>query len=226
MNFTEADIEKLDRIFRLNLINAVTGIKPANLIGTISSVGEKNLAIFSSVIHLGSNPPLIGFIVRPSDEVPRHTFENIRENGSYTINHVHREFIERAHYTSAKFDRAVSEFEACSLNEEYAGDFPAPFVKESRLKLGMQLEQELPIALNGTILMIGSVKLAIVPDEIISDEGYLNLAKVDDVGISGLSSYYALKKIADFPYARVEQLPDFSKKNEKTAFADQNLSDV
>ncbi len=212
MNFTEEDIKKLDRFFRLNLINAVTGIKPANLIGTISSVGEKNLAIFSSVIHLGSNPPLIGFIVRPTVETPRHTYENIRENGFYTINHVHREFIERAHYTAAKFDRAASEFEACRLTEEYVGDFPAPFIKESRLKLGMQLEQELPIALNGTILMIGSIKLAIVPDEIISDEGYLNLAKIDDVGISGLNGYYALEKIADLPYARVEQLPDFSDK--------------
>jgi flavin reductase (DIM6/NTAB) family NADH-FMN oxidoreductase RutF len=212
MNFTEEDIKELDRFFRLNLINALTGIKPANLIGTISNVGEKNLAIFSSVIHLGSNPPLIGFIVRPTDEVPRHTYENIRENGFYTINHVHREFIEQAHYTAAKFDRAVSEFEVCRLTEEYVNDFPAPFIKESRLKLGMQLEQELPIALNGTILMIGSIKLAIVPDEIISDEGYLNLEKADDVGISGLNSYYALKKIADFPYARVEQLPDFSDK--------------
>jgi flavin reductase (DIM6/NTAB) family NADH-FMN oxidoreductase RutF len=212
MNFTEEDIKELDRFFRLNLINALTGIKPANLIGTISNVGEKNLAIFSSVIHLGSNPPLIGFIVRPTDEVPRHTYENIRENGFYTINHVHREFIEQAHYTAAKFDRAVSEFEVCRLTEEYVNDFPAPFIKESRLKLGMQLEQELPIALNGTILMIGSIKLAIVPDEIISDEGYLNLAKVDDVGISGLNSYYALRKIADFPYAHVEQLPDFSDK--------------
>ena len=210
MNFTDEDIKKLDRFFRINLINALTGIKPANLIGTISSVGEKNLAIFSSVIHLGSNPPLIGFIVRPTGEVPRHTYENIRENGFYTINHVHREFIEQAHYTAAKFDRAVSEFEACRLTEEYVSDFPAPFIKESRLKLGMQLEQELPIALNGTILMIGSIKLAIVPDEIISDEGYLNLARVDDVGISGLNSYYALDKIADFPCARAEQLPDFS----------------
>ena len=212
MNFTDEDIKKLDRFFRLNLINAVTGIKPANLIGTISSAGEKNLGIFSSVIHLGSNPPLIGFIVRPTGEVSRHTYENIRENGFYTINHVHREFIERAHYTSAKFDQAVSEFEACRLTEEYVSNFPAPFIKESRLKLGMQLEQELPIALNGTILIIGSIKLAIVPDEIISDEGYLNLEKADDVGISGLNSYYALKKIADFPYARVEQLPDFSDK--------------
>ena len=212
MNFTEADIEKLDRIFRLNLINSVTGIKPANLIGTISNAGEKNLAIFSSVIHLGSNPPLIGFIFRPTDEIPRHTYENIRENCFYTINHVHREFVEQAHYTSAKFDRAASEFRACRLTEEYAGGFPTPFVKESRLKLGMQLKQELPIALNKTILMIGSVKLAIVPDEIIGDEGHLNLEKADDVGISGLNSYYALKKIADFPYARAEQLPNFTDK--------------
>jgi len=211
-HFTGKELGELGKIERANLINSVTGCKPANLIGTIGRNERANLAIFSSVVHLGANPPLIGFIVRPTGEVSRHTYENIRENGFYTINHVHREFIERAHYTSAKFDQAVSEFEACRLTEEYVSDFPAPFVKESRLKLGMQLEQELPIALNGTILMIGSIKLAIVPDEIISDEGYLNLEKADDVGISGLNSYYALKKIADFPYARVEQLPDFSDK--------------
>lgn len=210
MNYTDSEIEKLDRIFRLNLINAVTGIKPANLIGTISGAGAVNLAIFSSVIHLGSNPPLIGFIVRPTGDVPRHTFENICENGFYTINHVSREFIERAHYTSAKFDREVSEFAACHLTEEYIADFPAPFVRESRLKLGMRLEQQLPIEMNGTILMIGSVRNAIVPDEITDAEGNLDLAKAGDVGISGLNSYYALKKIADFPYARVEELPEFS----------------
>ena len=54
MHLTDADIQKLDRIQRLNIINSVTGIKPANLIGTISNADEPNLAIFSSVVHLGS----------------------------------------------------------------------------------------------------------------------------------------------------------------------------
>ena len=35
MIYTKKDIEHLDRISRLKIINAVTGIKPANLIGSI-----------------------------------------------------------------------------------------------------------------------------------------------------------------------------------------------
>ena len=34
---------------------------------------------------------------------------------------------------------------------------------------------------------------------------------LDDVGIGGLNTYYNLKRIAQFPYARVNELPDFSR---------------
>ena len=64
MHFSKQDILNTPRIKRLNLINSITGIKPANLIGTISKNSHTNLAIFSSVIHLGSSPSLIGFIIR------------------------------------------------------------------------------------------------------------------------------------------------------------------
>jgi flavin reductase (DIM6/NTAB) family NADH-FMN oxidoreductase RutF len=59
---------------RLNLINSCTGYKSANLIATKSVDGAVNVAIFSSITHLGSNPALIGFIVRPT--VPRNTYKN------------------------------------------------------------------------------------------------------------------------------------------------------
>ena len=48
-----------------------------------------------------------------------------------------------------------------------------------------------------------------IADGVMDDEGQLDLSKVDDVGISGLNTYYAIKKIAKFPYARAGQLPDF-----------------
>jgi hypothetical protein len=41
---------------------------------------------------------------------------------------------------------------------------------------------------------------------------YLDLEKSKVVGIGGLSEYYKLKKIADFPYARVDELPKFNNK--------------
>ena len=65
MQYTKEDIAALDRISRLKIINSVTGVKPANLIGTINKRGITNLAVFSSVVHLGSNPALLGLISRP-----------------------------------------------------------------------------------------------------------------------------------------------------------------
>jgi len=129
MQYNKQDIADLERIPRLKLINSVTGIKPANLVGTICNKGETNVAVFSSVVHLGSNPPLLGFISRPQTEDVGHTFRNIVENNQYTINHIHPEFTKQAHFTSAKFDKSISEFERCGLTEEYVKGFKAPFVK-------------------------------------------------------------------------------------------------
>ena len=79
MKLSKKEIEKSERKWRLNLINSVSGIKPANLIGTKSLDGIDNLAIFSSVVHLGSNPAQFGFVVRPISDVPRDTYVNIEK---------------------------------------------------------------------------------------------------------------------------------------------------
>ncbi len=209
MHWTKQELEGIEKIRRLNIINSITGIKPANLIGTISDVGELNLAIFSSIIHLGSSPALIGFVSRPSEEVPRHTLENIQQNGHYTINHVHEFFVEKAHYTSAKFSRKTSEFEECKLTPEFLADFKAPFVKESQIKMGMKFLEAIPININKTVLIIGQIQHLMIPDEVVSEEGYIDLADANSVGISGLNTYYSFKKVGTFPYARTQELPDF-----------------
>ena len=78
IHYSRTDIDQMDKIFRLNLINSCTGFKSANLLGTKSLNGVSNVAVFSSITHLGSNPPLIGFILRPTT-VPRDTYRNIKD---------------------------------------------------------------------------------------------------------------------------------------------------
>lgn len=208
MIYTKEDIEILDRVEKLKIINSVTGIKPANLIGTINDKGQTNLAIFSSVVHLGSDPALLGFISRPQTAEVGHTYSNIQENGTYTINHIHSEFIKNAHYTSAKFDVDISEFERCKLSEEYINDFKAPFVKESTFKIGMRFIEAIDIKHNGTILVIGEIEHLILPDAAMIDNN-INLEATRSVGISGLNSYYSLKKIGNYPYVRENEVPEF-----------------
>ena len=203
MRLTKEDILNTERIKRLNLINSITGIKPANLIGTISKKKESNLAIFSSVVHLGSNPALIGFIVRPANNVRRHTYENIIENGFFTINHIHPNFIKNAHYTSAKFNKGESEFLKCKLNEEYLKGFLAPFVKESNFKIGLKLLEEINIKSNGCIMIVGSVEHLDFDEKCYNENnGIIDLEQNKNVGIGGLNSYYSVEKIDDFKYAR------------------------
>ncbi len=208
MIYTKKQIKELDRISRLKIINSVTGIKPANLIGTINNKGETNLAIFSSVVHLGSNPPLLAFVSRPRRKDFGHTYHNIQENSQYTLNHVHPEFIKNAHYTSAKFEAKVSEFERCNFTEEYHENFKAPFIKESTFKMGMSFKEAIEIKSNGTILIVGEIEYLLFPDAaMVAEEIDLELS--NSVGISGLNSYYALKKLDSFPFARVHEVPEF-----------------
>lgn len=207
MHLSKQDIGLMERFKRANLINSMTGIKPANLIATKSEDGYPNVGIFSSVVHLGSDPAVIGFVMRPQDEKPRDTYLNIKATGVYTINHVPVGMVENAHFTSAKFPREQSEFDHCGFEEEYIDDFHAPFVKESPLKFGLELIDEIPIKANKTILMIGRLQHLIFPDETMSETGQINLESLGTAGISGLDGYYELKKIGQFPYAHLKDVP-------------------
>lgn len=202
MYLSKADIQSMQKVERLNLINSLSGIKPANLIGTIDQEGKENLAIFSSVVHLGSNPALFGFILRPQGDVRRHTHENIISTGVYTINFVTTDFIQNAHYTSAKFDASINEFVKSKLTPSYIDDYDAPFVEESPIKMGLKFVEEIPIKSNGTTLMVGQVEHIIMPDETMKDNGHIDLGELDVAGISGLNTYYSLTKKDRFPYVR------------------------
>lgn len=203
------DIENLKRKYRLNLINSISGVKPANLIGTCSADRQDNLAIFSSVVHLGSSPAQLGLIVRPQTNSIKNTFANIRDTGVYTINHISESFIKKAHYTSAKLAPGESEFETMKIEKEMIDGFGAPFVKESAVKIGMQHLENIKLP-NGCTFIIGEVVLIDFQKEAINELGQLDLSTYKCAGISGLNTYYSLNKIDTFPYVRENEIPDFN----------------
>lgn len=208
MLLNKDDIQNLGRKYRLNLINSISGVKPASLIGTRSKAKEDNLAIFSSVVHLGSNPPQLGMVMRPQTPDLKDTYSNIMETGVFTINHISQSFIKKAHYTSAKLKKEDSEFDRMNLTREFTDGFFAPFVAESSVKMGMKHLENFNLP-NGCIFMIGEVEFIHVPENTLNEKGQLDLEKYAAVGISGLNTYYALEYIANFPYVKEDEIPDF-----------------
>ncbi|NRD24132.1 flavin reductase [Winogradskyella litoriviva] len=188
LEFTSDDFEKMDHLYRINLINSCSGYKSANLIGTKSEDGISNVAVFSSVTHLGSNPALLGFFLRPTT-VMRNTYSNLKNTGKYTINHIHSEIIEDAHHTSAKYDSHISEFDTTKLTEAYKDEFWAPYVKNAPVQLALQFVEEYPIAANNTILVIGKIEKLYIQDTLLNDDGFVNLSKGNVATINGLDGY-------------------------------------
>ncbi len=201
MIIKKEDILKFEKLYRAAFVNSLPGFKSANLIGTISKEGKTNLAIFNSVIHVGANPPLMGFLMRPIS-VERHTYTNITEINHFTINHINKEIFKQAHQTSARYNKEISEFDACGLTPEYTKHLKAPYVKESKIKIGLILLEEQNIKTNGTILIIGEIQEVIIPEDNILDDGIIDVEKAGTIAISGLDSYHETKKITRLSYAK------------------------
>jgi flavin reductase (DIM6/NTAB) family NADH-FMN oxidoreductase RutF len=200
-SFSSADIQEMDKIFRLNLINSCTGYKSANLLGTRSTHGNTNLAVFSSITHLGSNPAIIGFVLRPTT-VPRDTYKNIKETGLFTVNHIHSEVVADAHHTSAKYPEEISEFDQTDFKPEYINEFYAPYVHGAKVRLGCQYLNEYEIKENDTLLIVSKIEAIHISENILQEDGWLSLEAAQSVTINGLDGYASPKLIERFDYAR------------------------
>lgn len=186
-------------------MNSLSGFRPVSLIATINEQGVSNLGVFSNIVHLGADPALIAFINRPREAAP-HTIRNIEIRGKYTINHIHPAFVEKAHQCSAKYPDGVNEFHEVGLTPDYKDNFNIPYVAESRVQMGLELSEIIPLK-NGTFLVVGNLVNAYVSEEALGNDGFINLAKTDSLVSLGLDGYYQVNPLQRYTYAKPDKAP-------------------
>lgn len=203
IHFSQKDLKGLPKPKRAAIINGVGGVKPLNLIGSISETSAHNLAVFNSVVHIGSDPPLLGFILRPTT-VERHTYQNMMANKKFTLNQVSTSIFREAHQTAASYDKAISEFKAAGLTPQIIEPHEVPFVKESFIKMACIYKNEYLIKENGCRLIIAEILDIYDEQNIIDESGFVNLEKAETVGAIGLDGYVGLHILDRLDYARPE----------------------
>ncbi len=197
----KASLKELPSRFRGHMCNSLPGFKSTCLIGTVNNQGIENLAVFSQLIHVGSNPAMMGLLFRPHT-VRRDTLENIRSTNQFTINHIHASFVAQAHQTAAKYEASESEFDAVNLTPEYTETIKAPYVQESQIKIGLSLCEEVTVQSNQTILVVGAVEEIRFPAHIQESDGYLDLVKSGTVAGTNSDAYFNAVPISRFAYAQ------------------------
>ena len=202
-------LQSMDNRQRVALINSLPGFKPVVLVGTLNEASQTNVCVINSCFHVGADPALMGMIIRPAPgATERHTLENILETKTYSVNAVTRAMAQRAHHTSARFDRDQSEFDACGFIEQWYENFPVPYVSESPLQLGLRLAEHLPLSINGTHLIIGSIEQIHLSKNAQRADGSLNLQAMDIVAGGGLDAYHSVSTAQRFSYAKPDKPPE------------------
>ena len=198
----------LEQRYRANLINCLSGFKPTVLVGTRDLDGNTNLAMFTNIFHVGANPALMGLLVRPAPaDTERHTLENIIATGDFTLNHVTASMLPAAHQTSARFPRHISEFTATGLTPEWFEGCKAPYVAEAPIKIGLRLVENQTLPINDTTLVIGEVLAICLPEEIVREDGSLDLTREHIATSCGLDSYHTTTSGSRYRYAKPDTAP-------------------
>ena len=204
MIVTKEQIEGMEQRRRAAFVNSLTGAKGLFLVGTRDSDNHFNLAPFSSIVHLGSSPPLLGMVSRPAS-VERHSYDNIKQEKYFSLNAITSHFYEKAHQCSARYPKHTSEFDEAGLEPEVIQGIPT--VKESPLKILMKLIREVPIIENGTIFLISEVISVHAPDQAIFKDGGLDFSQIGSLTITGLDHYHELKSLMRLSYAKPGSKP-------------------
>lgn len=202
--FSLKEISALDKNYRRNLINSITGFKPLHLLATKNKHGYSNLALFSSAVHVGADPPLIGVVFHPLT-VPRHSYNNIHATGFFSLNHISSIIIQQAHQCSAPYPEEISEFNITGLQEEKSNFFPIIYVKESPIKIGLQWVEEYTVQANGTIFLVGKIVELMVPERVVGLDGFVDLEQLHLVTASGLDGYHTTQKLIRLQYAKTDR---------------------
>ena len=200
-------IAALPQRYRARLVNSLSGFKSANLVGTADGEGRTACCIVSSVVHLGSDPALLGVVFRPPGK-DSHNYRNLIESGVFTLSHVTEGFHESAHQTSARFPDGTSEFDAVGLTPHWQpegeGSFAAPAVGESPVRMGLTLVQDLGLP-NGCRFVIGAIQWVDYEQGVQAEDGFLDLASSGTVAIGGLDAYHTARRVARLSYAKPGQ---------------------
>jgi flavin reductase (DIM6/NTAB) family NADH-FMN oxidoreductase RutF len=205
-HITADQLPHMEQRYRSNLINCLSGFKNLSLLGSIDEKGQTNLAVFSQVFHIGADPALIGVLVRPQS-VRRHSLANILQSGDFTLNNVREHMLLRAHQTSARWEE--SEFSACGFTPWFSPQIKAPYVTESTLRIGLRLAEALPLTINNTVLVIGSVQEIWVPEYCLQPDGFIDLETAGSLSCSGLDSYHYTLSLGRLSYAKTDRVPEF-----------------
>ncbi len=91
------------------------------------------------------------------------------------------------------------------MTEHHEGSFHAPFVAESRFRLGLEFAERLDVSINGTTLILGKVVLVQLEEAALAADGSIELVGLEMVASTALDTYFGISPLGRLSYAKPDR---------------------
>ncbi|MDM8532911.1 flavin reductase family protein [Anaerolineales bacterium HSG25] len=175
--------------------------RPIGWISSVNEAGQANLAPFSFFNGVCANPPHVLFCpgIRDTTNAPKDSFTNVQATGEFVVNIVTEALAEAMNATATELPASVDEFEFAGLTAVPSVHVKPPRVAESPVSYECRVVHIYEVGQqpgNGTIV-VGEIIHIHVNDEIISDNFYIDLSKLQPVGRLMSSGYCRVTDLFD-----------------------------
>src|SRR5699024_1225612 len=203
--------------------------RPIGWISTTSKDGDDNLAPYSQYQNLTWYPPMVMFAANQSvldDHDRKDTVKNAEETGWFVWNMATYDLREAVNLSSKALTPEKDEFEFAGVTKEQCIEAPGPRVKESPVQFECEYVQTIRIPTGDPVstvdLVIGRVSQVHIKDEVILENGKLDIKSIRPIARLGYYDYTVVDEIFEMkaPAATKEELAglegrNFNNKSEK-----------
>lgn len=184
---------------------------PAVMVSVRGKNGEDNIITVAWAGTVCTNPPMVSISVRPE----RHSYQMIKESGSFVINLTTEELCYATDYCGVRSGRDVDKFKEMKLTKVEAEEISAPMIGESPVNIECKVEQVLEL---GSHHMFLAKVMAVHADEAYMDErGRFDLNRAKPIVYSHGEYFGIGKKQGTFGYSvkKKSKTPNIKTKNRR-----------
>lgn len=174
--------------------------RPIGWISTISRDGIHNLAPFSQFQNLSFDPPYVMFAANQNSRgMKKDTVINIEQTGEFVYNMATYELREAVNLSAQELPPEVDEFEIAGLTKAPSIMVKPCRVAESPIQFECRLYSSFRLPGNGPMgsvdIIIGRVILIHIKDEVIGQDGRIDILKIRPLARLGYYDYTTIESI-------------------------------
>ena len=190
--------EELDKSAAYKLLTGTIIPRPIGWISTVDENGNNNLAPFSYLNMVSSDPKCVMFSTRRDNNQNKDTLNNVLITNEFVVNLVTVDIVEKMNTTSASVPPDIDEFELAKLTPIDSVMVKPKRVKESLVHFECEKIHHYFIdndSNGGACVVIGKIKIIHIDDTILLENNYINLEKYKPVARLAGSNYGTLGEI-------------------------------